>query len=110
MIHILYTYYSHDRWTTEAQLLGGLASEARRFYAAPPVLTLADVLGTGRQPWGKGKTWDKDGQKMGKQWEQMGKGKKTHSHLQKVRNLFLLYAIQIFQREASDVVCVRSGN
>eukprot|EP00435_Cladocopium_sp_Y103_P065385 s438_g27.t1 len=30
----------------EAQLLGGLASEARRFYAAPPVLTLADVLGT----------------------------------------------------------------
>eukprot|EP00434_Breviolum_minutum_P009907 symbB.v1.2.008730.t1/scaffold542.1/size189608/3 len=30
----------------EAQLLGGLAAEARRFYAAPPVLTLADVLGT----------------------------------------------------------------
>ena len=33
---------------SEAQLLGGLAAEARRFYAAPPVLTLADVLGTGQ--------------------------------------------------------------
>ena len=72
MIHILYPYYSHDSWTTEAQLLGGLASEARRFYAAPPVLTLADVLGTGgtgRQPGGTG---EKHGTKIGKRWENNG--------------------------------------
>jgi hypothetical protein len=81
VIHILYTYYSHDRWTTKAQLLGGLASEARRFYAAPPVLTLADVLGTGRQPWGK----EKHGTKMGKRWENNG------NRWEKARKLIAIY-------------------
>lgn len=85
-------------------------------FGGAPLLCGASSADAGGCAWdrtsalGKGKTWDKDGQKMGKQWEQMGKGKKTHSHLQKVRNLFLVYAIQIFQREASDVVCMRTGN